>query len=205
MASSQNETSVVSNLVITGESFPNGAKESDEMADMLERLWQVESLEIADTNCESELIKRKGDITFNASHYEVELPWRGDCLPQSNNYEMCVTVIAFKIGEGAELLKEEKERKGSSKTVPETEDQTLDESKLNTKRIHYSPHHTVLRRDRETTKVGIVFSQVVNIEATSNFFDFIWEVLLKVSQVLIYNLLQDGMVMWTARIVLVCI
>ena len=89
--------------------------------------------------------------------------------------------------------------------MPETEDQTLDESKLNTTRIHYSPHHTVVRRDRETTKVGIVFSQVVNIEATSNFFDFIWEVLLKVSQVLIYNLLQDGMVMWTARIVLVWI
>ena len=89
--------------------------------------------------------------------------------------------------------------------MPETEDQMLDKSKLNTKRIHYSPHHTVVRRDRETTKVGIVFSQVVNIEATSNFFDFIWEVLLKVSQVLIYNLLQDGMVMWTARIVLVCI
>ena len=89
--------------------------------------------------------------------------------------------------------------------MPETEDQMLDKSKLNTKRIHYSPHHTVVRRDRETTKVGIVFSQVVNIEATSNFFDFIWEVLLKVSQVLIYNLLQDGMVMWTARIVLVWI
>ena len=69
----------------------------------------------------------------------------------------------------------------------ETEDQTLDKSKLNTKRIHYTPYHTVMRRDRETTKVGIVFSQVVNIEAPSNFFDFIWEVLLKVSQVLIYN------------------
>ena len=108
---SQNETSVVSNLVITGESFPNGAKESDEMADMLERLWQVESLEIADTNCESELIKRKGDITFNASHYEVELPWRGDCLPQSNNYEMCVTVIAFKIEEGAEFAEGGKRKK----------------------------------------------------------------------------------------------
>ena len=112
MASSQNETSVVSNLVITGESFPNGAKESHEMADMLERLWQVESLEIADTNCESELIKRKGDITFNASHYEVELPWRGDCLPQSNNYEMCVTVIAFKIEEGAEFAEGRKRKKG---------------------------------------------------------------------------------------------
>ena len=85
------------------------------------------------------------------------------------------------------MLKEEKERKRSSKTVPETEDQMLDKSKLNTKRIHYSPHHTVVRRDRETTKVGIVFSQVVNTEAPSNFFDFVWEVLRKVPQVLIYN------------------
>ena len=84
------------------------------------------------------------------------------------------------------MLEEEKERKGSSKTAPETEDQTLDKSKLNTKRIHYWPHHTVVRRDRETTKVGIVFSQVVNTEAPFNF-DFVREVLLKVSQVLIYN------------------
>ena len=71
--------------------------------------------------------------------------------------------------------------------MPETEDQTLDGSKLNKKRIHYSPHHTVVRRDRETTKVGIVFIQVVNTEVPSNFFDFVWEVLLKVPEVLIYN------------------
>ena len=30
-------------------------------------------------------------------------------------------------------------------------------------------------------------NQVVNVEASFNFFDFVWEVLLKVSQVLIYN------------------
>ena len=109
---SQNETSVVSNLVITGESSSDGAKESDEMADMLERLWDVESLVIMDTNCESELVKRKGDITFNVSHYEVELPWWGDCLPQSNNCGMCVTVIAFKIEEGAEFAEGRKRKKG---------------------------------------------------------------------------------------------
>ena len=106
---SQNETNVVSDLVITGESFSNGAKESDEMAGMLERLWDVEGLGIVETNYESELVKRKGDITFN---YEVELPWRGDCLPQSNNYEMCVTVIAFKIEEGAEFAEGRKRKKG---------------------------------------------------------------------------------------------
>ena len=46
-------------------------------------------------------------------------------------------------------------------------------------------------------------NQVVNVEAPFNFFDFVWEVLLKVSQVLIYNSSKGGMVMWTARIVLV--
>ena len=30
-------------------------------------------------------------------------------------------------------------------------------------------------------------NQVVNIDTPFNFFDFVWEVLLKVSQVLIYN------------------
>ena len=30
-------------------------------------------------------------------------------------------------------------------------------------------------------------NQVVIIEAPSNFFDFVWEILLKVSQVLLYN------------------
>ena len=47
---SQNETNVVSDLVITGESFSNGEKESDEMADMLERLWDIEGLGIVETN-----------------------------------------------------------------------------------------------------------------------------------------------------------
>ena len=41
--------------------------------------------------------------------------------------------------------------------MPETEDQTLEESKLSSRRIHYSPHHTVVRRDCQTTKVRIVY------------------------------------------------
>ena len=46
-------------------------------------------------------------------------------------------------------------------------------------------------------------NQLANVEAQFNFFDFVWEVLPKVSQVLIYNSSKGGMVMWTARIVLV--
>ena len=96
-------------MVITGESFSDGAKESDEMADMLKRLWDVESPGIVDANCESELVKLKGDITFYGSHYDVELPWKGDCLPQSNNYGMCATRLRSlhsKLKREPNLLKE---------------------------------------------------------------------------------------------------
>ena len=162
---SQNETNVVSNLVISGEPhFSNGAKESGEMADILKRFWDVESLGIVDTDCESELIKRKGEIKFNGSHYEVGLPWKGDCLPQSNNYGMCVTTLRSlhsKLKSEPNLLKEydtiiqEQRKNGIVEIVPETEDQTPREGNLST-RIHYSPHHAVVRRDRETMKVRIV-------------------------------------------------
>ena len=41
--------------------------------------------------------------------------------------------------------------------MPKTEDQTPREGNLSTRRIYYSPHHAVVRRDRETTKVRIVY------------------------------------------------
>ena len=52
---------------------------------------------------------------------------------------------------------QEQRKNGIVEIVPETEDQTPEEGKLSTRRIHYSPHHAVLRRDRETTKVRIMY------------------------------------------------
>ena len=115
--------------------FSNGAKASGEMADILKRFWDVESLGTVDTDCESELIKRKGEIKFNGSHYEVGLPWKGDCLPQSNNYGMCVTRLRsshLKLRSDTNLLKEcdniiqEQKKNGIVEIVPETEHQTLE-------------------------------------------------------------------------------
>ena len=51
---------------------------------------------------------------------------------------------------------QEQRKNGIVEIVLENKDQTPHESKLNTKRIHYSPHHAVVRRDRGTTKVRIV-------------------------------------------------
>ncbi|XP_044172645.1 uncharacterized protein LOC114972132 [Acropora millepora] len=163
---SQNGANVISNLVISGDIFTNGAKESDEMSDMLKRFWDVESLGIVDADCDGEFVKRKAEITFNGSHYEVDLPWKGDSFPQSNNYGMCVTRLRSlhsKLKSEPKLLKEydyiiqEQKKNGIVEIVPESEGQTLEEGKLSSRPIHYSPHHAVVRRDRETTKVRIVY------------------------------------------------
>ena len=141
--------------------FQTEQRKSDEMADMLKRFWDVESVGIVDTDCEGELVKRKEEITFNGSHYEVDLPWKGDCLPQSNNYGMCVTRLRSlhsKLKSESNLLKEynniiqEQKQNGIVEIVPETEGQTLEEGKLSTRRIHYSPHHAVVGRRSRNDK-----------------------------------------------------
>ncbi|PFX29435.1 Exonuclease [Stylophora pistillata] len=159
-------SNVVSNLIISGKPLLNETNEADEITDMLKRFWDVESLRIVDTDRQGELVKRKGEITFNSSYYEVHLPWKGDCFQQSNNYAMCarrLRSLHSKLKSEPNLLNEydniiqEQRKKGIVEIVPETEDQTLEEDKLSTRRIHYAPHHAVLRRDRETTKVRIVY------------------------------------------------
>ena len=79
---------------------------------------------------------------------------------------MCVTRLRSlhsKLNSEPNLLKEydyfnqEQRKNGIVEIVPETEGQTLEEGKLSSRRIHYSPHHAFLRRDHETTKVRIVY------------------------------------------------
>ena len=117
-------------------------------------------------DCKGELVKRKREITFNGSHYEVDLPRKGGCLPRPNNYGMCVTGLQSlhsKLKSKPNLLKEydiiiqEQRKNGIVEIVPETKGQTLEEGKLSTRRIHYSPRHAVVRRDHKTTKVRIKY------------------------------------------------
>lgn len=64
------------------------------MVDTLKnQCWEIESLRIVDTNPEGQLpmkFKQNEKMSFNAHYYEVRLPWKEDCMPQSNNYGMCM-------------------------------------------------------------------------------------------------------------------
>ena len=146
------------------------ARENNEMVEMLKRFREVESLGIVDTECEVELVKRKEEVAFKGRHYEVGLPWKAGCLPQSNHYGMCVTRLQSlhsKLKKEPNLLREyddiiqEQRKKGIIEIVPTPNEETLEETQLDCKiamkGIHYSPHHAMIRRERETTKVRIVY------------------------------------------------
>ena len=74
------------------------------------------------------------------------------------------------------MLKEEKERKGSSKTVPETEDQTLDKSKLNTN--EFTTRHItqlseeIARRQRSELFLVRLSTQRLRLTSSTSFGKF---------------------------------
>lgn len=66
-----------------------------------------------------------------------------------------ITIIALEIEEGAEFgeeydnMIEEQRKNGIVEIVPESKEETLEETEVTLKRIHYSPHHAVVRRGRK--------------------------------------------------------
>ncbi|XP_022778398.1 uncharacterized protein LOC111319952, partial [Stylophora pistillata] len=158
-------SNVVSNLVICAKPLLNETNEADEITNMLKMFWETESIGITD-DIESAThltlkAKRNEEVSFNGRYYEVALPWKEDCLPCTNNYRMCETRLRslhHKFKHEPILLHEydkiiqEQTRTEIVEKVPNLNDT----NELNTKRVSYSPHHAVVRKDRETTKVRIV-------------------------------------------------
>ena len=133
---------------------------------MLRDFWETESIGITDeidTATQLPLkVKRNEEIIFNGRNYEVALPWKEDCLPPSDNYRMCeirLRSLHHKLKNESNLLQEydkiiqEQARAEIIEKVPNLNST----NEHNTKNVYYSPHHAVVRKDRETTKVRIFY------------------------------------------------
>ena len=97
-------------------------------------------------------------VRFNGQRYEVPLPWRDNHPAISSDYELCVNRLKSlqrKLLKEPELIREynqiieEQLSKGIVEKVA-----AEDNEKEN---VHYLPHHVVIRRDRATTKLRIVY------------------------------------------------
>ena len=156
-----NETTVA-NLIISGNS--NGLSEpaQDHLVDTLKQFWETESIGIK----EETPYKQSSDgfnenVSFNGERYEVNLPWLENRPEISSDFELCVNRLKSlqrRMLKEPELIEEynqiieDQMRQGIVEKVPAEEDKVKE-----SKSMHYLPHHAVIRRDRETTKLRVVY------------------------------------------------
>ena len=146
----------VSNLVITGElaDYPFYTNEHDQL---VKHFWETESIGIkpeqVKESTRNSFIKH---LSYDGKRYVVNLPWKKEIQAIPNEYQLSrnrLNSLHHKLRRDQELLNEyykiikEQQQLGIIEEVkPETGNKF-------SKTVHYSPHHAVLHRDRERTKV----------------------------------------------------
>lgn len=91
----------------------------------------------------------------------MQLPWSENHPAISSDYELCVNRLKSlqrKLLKDPELIREynqiieEQMKKGIVENIPAEEDKEKE-----SENVHYLPHNAVIRRDRKTTKLRIVY------------------------------------------------
>lgn len=108
----------------------------DKLEDTLRRFWDLESLGIMPDKASvyAQFIQK---IVFTGGHYQVSLPWIDDHPPVVSNYD---AIIQDQLSLGVV--------KGSPR---------FEEA------VHFLPHHAVIRRDKSTSKLRVVYDASVEV------------------------------------------
>ena len=144
--------------------------ENQEIKDSLDKFWKQEACGLLEDETEETARSQQGkddnekmDIQFNEkdSRYEVSLPWKSPFSNegQDSHYELSkkrLNSLLGRLRKTPDLLKEyddyfkDQLAKGIIEIVPE-------EARRTNLEVHYLCHHGVVRQDRETTKLRVVF------------------------------------------------
>ena len=121
----------------------------------LRRLWDLETLGI---KSEEESLY-EGFAAFKDGRYEVQLSWREGHWPLPSNYQLSLkrlTGLICRLQQNPALLQEYdvviRDQLDRGIIEPVKEPQSRDRGNT-----HYIPHHVVVRREKETTKLRVVF------------------------------------------------
>ena len=159
------ETETVCSNVVTSfviEALPpreNGINEVQEIVDSLNQLWKHEASGLSAIDGDENTKKRPLDIQEKEGRYEVSLPWKENIRePLDSDLEMCrsrLTSLYSKLKLKPDLLQQyddifkEQLDSGVIERVPPEEEKR--------EGVHFLCHFGVIRSDRETTKLRIVF------------------------------------------------
>ena len=124
----------------------------------LKAFWELESLGIIDSE-HSVQEQFSSNIAFQNGRYEVCLPWKDPCASISDNLRLSqrrLMSLLQRLRKDPEVFKEydaviqQQKKMGIIEKVEHP-------GEVTSTRVHYLPHHAVLRRDKETTKLRVVY------------------------------------------------
>ena len=127
----------------------------DVLVQELKKFWDLETLGIQPQCVYEEFLE---SIRYEDNHYVVNLPWRPDHAELPDNYDLSkrrLLGLLKRLRNEPDILKEydnvirDQLNKGIVESVPERNE--------GSKRTHYLPHHAVIRQDKATTKLRVVY------------------------------------------------
>ena len=163
-----------SNLIISGQAANCSVIGDDELKSTPKQFWETESIGIREpedpsvTQLSDSFLK---NINDEGNRYEVSLPWKEetDCnlLDVPTDYNYCynrLKSLQHKLRKEPELLKgynstiNDQLKMGVIEEVPREEVERVVNKASGEKRpIHYMPDHAVVRKDKDTTKLRVVY------------------------------------------------
>ena len=161
------EASALRSTFVTHVLCVDGSCSNKQLEKELHAFWNIESLGITENES---LVQGqfKSHVRFQDGRYVVALPWKDFCLPLPNNYRLSLRRLnsLFKrLKDTPDLLEKYdaiiKEQLDLGIVVP------VDDSLSSPARVHYMPHHAVIRRDKSTTKVRVVYDASAKADGPS--------------------------------------
>jgi len=160
---------VQANLVITPDVInPLAQDKNDVLTSMLHCFWDIDSLGITDKDGDDESSTFLEQLQFNHKHYEVTLPWKENHPDISDHFLLSLNRLRYlqrKVLKSPPLLEEcdsiiqEQLKDGIVEPVVESVvSQPEAKAVVNLKHsVHYLSHHGVIRQDKQTTKLRMVY------------------------------------------------
>ncbi|XP_011410528.1 PREDICTED: uncharacterized protein LOC100633078 [Amphimedon queenslandica] len=124
----------------------------------LRSFWDLESLGIVDTE-EAVYEQLSSHISLCNGRYKLSLPWKDPCASVPDNFSLSkrrLLSLLKRLRKTPDLLIEYDRVIQHQKQMGIVE-LIEDPSRQDGNRVHYLPHHAIIRKDRETSKVRIVY------------------------------------------------
>ena len=127
-------------------------RDAQMLDDRLKSFWDLELFGISNSE-KTVLDEFQDQICFTGRRYEVKLPWKDPHPPLPSNHQLSLKRLRgllqrlkhdHKILHEYNSIIKEQERLGIIEKVEDVSSEY---------KIHYLPHHAVVRQDKETTKV----------------------------------------------------